>query len=80
VSFVSVGWPYIRFDVCSGVSGMTVEEHVHVCLDEDGNPVRVYHHEEINRAKAAVESESYRDQDIVDVRLDVPLYEPGDGS
>jgi hypothetical protein len=54
---------------------VTVEEHVHVCVDEDGTPVRAYHEDEYQRARDAVASTSYRDEDIVDVRLDVPLYE-----
>mgnify|MGYP006284864057 CR=1 FL=1 len=57
---------------------MTVEEHVHVCIDEDGTPVRAYHEAEYQRARDAVNSTSHRDEDIVDVRLDVPLYEVDD--
>ena len=54
-------------------------DYVHVCLDEDGHPVRAYHESEYQRARDAVNSDSYRDEDIVDLRLDVPLYEVDDG-
>jgi hypothetical protein len=48
-----------------------VKRHVAVCLDEDGDPVRAY--DEITDARAAVDSDTYQNEDIVDYVPDVPV-------
>lgn len=55
---------------------MTVEDHLHVGLDEDGEPVRLFH--ELADARRAVDSDDYVDEEIVDYWPDVPLEEPSD--
>jgi hypothetical protein len=48
-----------------------IADHVHIGLDEDGDPVRVYH--EVTDAREAVESDAYRHEDVADYWPDVPL-------
>jgi len=55
---------------------VTVETHVHVGLDEDGDPVRAFR--TLEMARHAVESESYNHAEIVDYWPDVPLTEVDD--
>jgi len=49
----------------------TVVNHMAVCLDDDGEPVRAY--DSITDAREAVESDDYRDEDIADYVPDVPV-------
>lgn len=52
---------------------MTVETHLFVAVDEDGVPRRAFHNRE--QAWDAVESDSYADEDLVDVFPDVPVIQ-----
>lgn len=54
---------------------MTVEDHLHLGLNEDGEPVRLFH--ELADARRAVDSDDYVDEEIVDYWPDVPLEESG---
>lgn len=55
---------------------MTVETHIYVVLNENGNPVRAYH--DRDAAWEAVETDSYLTEDCVQVWPDIPLMEEVD--
>lgn len=50
---------------------MNVASHVHIGLNDDGEPVRVYR--TVADARDAVESDAYRHEDVADYWPDVPL-------
>lgn len=52
---------------------MTVDEHLYVTLDDDGEPAAAYHTK--MQAERAVESNSYRHEHEVELVPDVPLLE-----
>ena len=55
---------------------MNVASHVHIGLDENEEPVRVYR--DVTQAREAVESDAYRHEDVVDYWPDVPLVGESD--
>lgn len=56
---------------------MTVDEHIFVCVDEWGVPIKAFRDREA--AWDAVASDSYSNEEIVDVHPDVPLMETRSG-
>lgn len=57
---------------------MNVDTHIHVTVDENGDPVAAY--QTIREARDAVEIDDYRHAEEVDYHPDVPLSETEEGA
>lgn len=52
-----------------------VDTHIHLGIDDDGEPVAAF--QTVKEAREAVESDSIQFEEIVDYAPDVPLFEEG---